>query len=250
MLTKILLILILAAFVGKSYSISCFSCEGLYEDLIKNNESCSVISHNESCYTTIGFAIDTGGWIISMGGFNVTVDLPGYYVKPKSGSSFYEMFWMISNEAINHQLEYARIFCYKDFCNPISIIQKYINSDISYEGAALVNPTTECLVCNATDYKSAEVCKKTQSPCSSCSLTANQTLNDLYNYTEWSSSCYTYLDFKNKFRKSSQFLGSIVLQYEIDTKLLNIYSFIECKFTICNNFDYMNKLLQSIKIII
>ena len=243
MYVKILIFLLLATFVVKCYSIQCFTCEGIFTDL--NNKTCSVVSENDSCYITTVYAVDTGNWIVSMGGFIVTPDFPGYYVKPKSGSAFFEQAWMFTNDANNHQLLYIRHFCYKDLCNPLSLVSQYLKSDISYDSFELNQNVTECVICNAKDYNSATLCTKTQS-CNTCSMTANQTLNDLYSFVDWSSKCPS-----SKFNnKSSEQFGEIILQYEIDTKLLNIYTVFECRYLICSSFDFIKQFLKSIKLII
>jgi hypothetical protein len=240
MYSNIFFIFIITTVVHKSSSTLCYTCDGLITDL--TNHTCSVISQNDSCYTTIGYAVDTGNWIISMGGFSETSQTPDYYIKPKSGSSFFDQFWQASNEIGNHQMFYTRVFCYEDYCNPISIIQKYINSDISYESFTVVSPVTECLICNVSNYNAAELCTKTQ-PGSSCYLTANQTVNDLYSYVDWSSSV-------SKQQKSPQVINTVIIQYEIDTQLVNSYVLIDCGFKICSTFEFMKQFLKSIKIII
>ena len=237
MYRNILCLLIIANIVARCYSIQCYTCEGLITDL--NNKTCSIISNDDSCYAAIGFAVDTGNWYISMGSFNGTADL---YVKPKSGSPFFEQYWSITTDADSHQLWETRYFCYKDFCNPLSLASQFIKSDIKYQSFKFNKNVTQCLVCNATDYNTAKQCKNTQS-CNDCELTANQYLNDLYCLTNWSSSCY-----KSK-SMDPDYFGQILLQYEIDTKLLNIYTLLACTDSTCNSFDFMNEFLKSIKLI-
>ena len=234
---------IFAFTIVKCFSIQCYTCEGLYSDL--NNQSCSIISRNDSCYTTIGYAVDTGNWLISMDGFNATADFPGAYVKPKSGSAFFDQFWSITNDVSSHQLWMTRYFCYKDFCNPLSIVQKYINSILEYPSYTFQNDVTQCLICNASDYNAAEKCDKTKS-CKGCTMTANQTVSDLYSFGDWSSDCLN----TKMIPSDPEFFGSLFLQYEIDTELLNIYAQLDCTDKVCTSFDFMKNYLKNIKLTI
>jgi hypothetical protein len=218
------------------YSIQCYTCEGLYSDL--NNNTCSVVSRNDSCLIQIGYAVDTGNWIITMLAFNATADFPGYYVKPKSGSAFFDQYWSITTDVGSRQLWLTRFFCYEDFCNPFSLISQFLKSDISYPTYEFKNDVKQCLVCNASDYNSAEKCKETR-VCDACAMTSNQVFNDLYSYLDWSSDCYNL--------KNTENFGVIFLQFEINTKLVNLYPILRCTDTICATFGFMEKFLNNIE---
>ena len=234
-------ILIIANAITCCFSVQCYTCNGIYTDL--NNKTCSVISRNDSCFTLIGYAVDTGNWVITMDGFHATKDFPGYYVKPKSGSAFFDQYWSIMTEVNTHQLWSTRYFCYEDFCNPFSLISNFLQSDISYPTYAFKNDVSKCLYCNASDYNSAQKCKETHS-CDSCSITSNQVLNDLYNYLNWTSDCYNL----NNMENSSDSFGEILLQFEMNTKLINLYTILRCTDTLCATFDFMKQFLNSISL--
>ena len=236
-----LFLIIIANSLIKTNSIKCFTCEGIYDNL--DNKTCSVISQNDSCYTFIDHSIYSGKWIVSMGGFNETSNQPDFYIKPKSGSAFYDQYWIMTGDVNNHFHMQTRFFCYKDFCNPLSIVSNFMKADLKYQSYDFRRNITDCLVCNASDYNSAKQCKQTNScKCDtcSCSITANKHVNDLYNYGVWQSSCLSY-PIQN---------GFIRLQFEIDTKLINIFTEIECLNSICSSFDFTNSFLNSIQLII
>ena len=233
--------LLFLTIIAKCSSIKCYKCDGVYTDL--NNNTCSLlVTDFDSCVTIMYHAVDTDNWIISMNGFNATVDFPGFYVKPKSGSAFFDQVWTITNEVSDHRHMLSRYFCYEDFCNPFSIISQFIESDIKYSSYKFQNDINQCLACNASDYNEAEKCKQTQ-VCNTCAMTSSQVLNDLYSYLNWSSQCYS-------FKETDEYFGDVILQYEIDTKLLNIYARIKCQDKVCATFDFMKQFLNNIILII
>ena len=175
-----------------------------------------------------------------MNGFNATTDFPGSYVKPKSGSAFFEQMWEITNNSSMYQLWYTRYFCYTDFCNPLSIVPEYLNLNISYQNFDLTENVTACLICKAPDYDTTKSCNNTQI-CTSCQITANQTQNDLYNLVDWSSRCNT----RNTSLTATPLLfGEIIFQYEIETQLINIYTILISKYTFCSNFDFLKQFVK------
>ena len=232
-------LLIIACTIAKTYSIQCYTCEGTLSKL--DNKTCSVTSRNDSCYATLGFLEDDGDWLITMDGFNATSDFPSFYKKPKSGSSFIDQFWIISNSVTSHRLLYARFFCYQDFCNQLSLVSDFSKLDIVYPSYKFQNDISECLICNASDYNDAKICEKTIL-CNSCEMTANQTVTDLYDYGDWSSNCFSVSD--------PQYFGQLFLQYEIDSKLLNTFARLSCLDKICTTFDFMRDFISKVTLLI
>ena len=232
----ILFLFLTTSLVKTCFSIQCYSCNGIYDKL--DNKTCSIITQNDSCFTTIDHSIWSGNWIVAMGGFN-NDSMPYNYVKPKSGSSFFDQYWLITGYPNNGFQMQTRFFCYKDFCNPLSMVPNYINAQLKYPSYNFEQNITQCLVCNASDYNSAKQCGMTQKCNLSCSLTANKYMNDLYNYGSWESWCLIY-PIQN---------GYVRLQYEVDTKVFNVFTEIICLNSICGTFDFTNDFLNGIQLI-
>lgn len=239
-----LVLIIISITVNRCYSIQCYTCSGNSTSL--DNKTCSVITQKDSCFMIIDHSIFSGHWLISLGGFNNTnsdENYPENYLKSKSGSAFFDQYWIISGFPDNGFLFQTRFFCYKDFCNSISLIPQFMNSQLKYQGYNLERNITECLNCNVSDFNSAKKCKQMQScECETCScaVDASKHVNDLFDYGNWYSACLLY-PINN---------GYVRLQFEMDTKLLNVYTEIICLNSICSSFDYANNFLNSIYVVI
>ena len=238
-----LILVIIASTVNRCFSIQCYTCDGNSDTL--DNKTCSVITQKDSCYTIIDHSLFSGKWIISMGAFNNNnsdANFPDNYVKPKSGSSFFDQYWLITAFPDNSFQLQTRFFCYEDFCNPLSLVQQFMNSQLKYPGYNFERNVTQCLICNTSDFNSAKQCKQIQTcgcDTCSCAVAAAKHVNDLYNYDSWHSTCVMY-PINN---------GDIRLQFEMDTKLLNVYTQIICLNTICSYFDYVNNFMDGIYVI-
>lgn len=229
--------------VHGSFSTLCYQCNGLYDDL--TNATCSVVAQNDSCVLQVGYAVDTGRWIIYMDGFKENGDMP-YYVKPGTGSDFFEVYWSFTNDPSVNQLWLGRYYCYADHCNQLDLVEKFITANITYDAFKLTTYVSQCLHCNGTDYDSVKTCTKSE-PCQECSFTANLTRNDLYKYTNWSSDCSK---FNKNFRSTSYPVGYAIIQYEIETHIYDKYFFVNCPFVECSTFQFMNHLIQNVNLII
>lgn len=221
------------------FSINCYKCHGRYSYL--NNDTCSIVTQNDTCFISVQYLPASGDFMVDMNGFNETnssAGLPVSYVKPKSGSSFSDFMWGFSYQPEDKQLFTARFFCYKDNCNQFEIIGKLLSSKLKYKGFNAGHPISKCLKCEGDTYNSVANCVDTTSCSYICYLTANQTLNDLYNYANWSSSCLSFKYFP---------IGFIAVQYETLTGLINKYVFLDCNNETCNSFEFINNFLNSIQ---
>jgi hypothetical protein len=230
-------------FGQKTYALSCFSCTGLLDEL--TNSTCSIIHQNDSCFITVGYAVDTGRWIVSMDSFkepNTSAQFPFDYIKPSSGKELAEFYFIFQENIGTNQAWTMRYFCYSDYCNTLDVISSLLSARLVADPLKKQTPVASCFVCTGNDYDSVKNCTL-KSKCNSCFLTANKLWDKkLFTFTTWSSSCYQVL---------SEFDGAIYIQYELGNDVqkgeFNAYLFDTCTYEECSTYDYMYTILNTLK---
>lgn len=234
---------LLALFGQKASATSCFACTGLFDEL--TNSTCSVIHQDDSCFITVGYAVDTGRWIVTMDSFkepNSSTEFPFDYIKPSSGKELAEFYFIFQENVASNQAWTMRYFCYSDFCNTLDIISSLINAKLIADPLKKQTPVASCFTCKGIDYNSVKNCSQ-QSKCDSCFLTANKLWNNqLFNFSLWSSSCSQGIN---------EFDGAVYIQYEKGNNIqrgeFNAYLFDTCTYEECSSYDYMDFTLNTIK---